>query len=203
MSKSKLRYIGNPKTILAIDASTNSMAFSIFTNRELKKYGKIYFYGNHVYERTGDATKKISEFLKDFEIDAIVVESAIYTNSQNTAISLSLVQGAILGASQMYHKAPIVSCSPVSWQAWIGNGRLKKEEKFAIKELYGHDKSYSFYKAKEREMRKTRTINKINIQFDLNVDDDDVADSIAIGWYSSENWHKLVDQPHNLDKAKG
>ena len=203
MSKSKLRYIGNPKTILAIDASTNSMAFSLFSERKLIKYGKVNFYGNHVYERTGDASRKISEFLKDFKIDAIVIESAIYTNSQNTAITLSLVQGSILGASQIYHKAPIVSCSPVSWQSWIGNGRLKKEEKQAIKDLYGEGKSYSFYKSKEREMRKTRTINKVNIQFDLNVDDDDVADSIAIGWYASENWHKLVDQPHNLDKKRG
>lgn len=203
MTKSKLRYIGQPKTILSIDSSTNSMAFALFKERELKKYGKINFHGSHVYERTGDAAKKISAFLKDYEIDAIVIESAIYTNSQNTAITLSLVQGAILGASQMYHKTAIVSCSPVSWQSWIGNGRLKKEEKFAIKELYGHDKSYSFYKGKEREMRKARTIRKINIQFDLDVDDDDVADAIAIGWYSSENWNKLVEQPHNIDKKKG
>lgn len=203
MSKNKLKYIGNPNTILAIDSSTNSMAFSIFTDRKLIKYGKVNFYGNHVYERTGDATKKISQFLKDYEIDAIVIESAIYTNSQNTAISLSLVQGAILGASQMYHRAPIVSCSPVSWQNWIGNGKLKKEEKLAIRDLYGNDKSFSFYKSKEREFRKARTIKKINIQFDTELDDDDVADAIAIGWYSSENWHKLVDQPHNLDKGKG
>jgi Holliday junction resolvasome RuvABC endonuclease subunit len=203
MSKSKLRYIGNPKTILAIDSSTNSMAFSLFVDRKLIKYGKVNFHGNHVYERTGDANKKIAAFLKDYNIDAIVIESAIYTNSQNTAISLSLVQGSILGASQMYHRAPIVSCSPVSWQNWIGNGKLKKEEKQAIRDLYGSDKSYSFYKTKEREFRKARTIRKINIEFNTNLEDDDVADAIAIGWYASENWHKLVDQPHNLDKSKG
>ena len=52
-------------------------------------------------------------------------------------------------------------------------------------------------------MRKGKTIRKINIQFDLSVEDDDVADSIAIGWYSCENWNKLVDQPHNLDKTRG
>lgn len=203
MSKSKLRYIGNPNTILAIDSSTNSMAFSLFIDRKLVQYGKINFHGNHVYERTGDANKKISQFLKDYDIDAIVIESAIYTNSQNTAISLSLVQGSILGASQMYKRAPIVSCSPVSWQNWIGNGKLKKEEKQAIRDLYGNDKSYSFYKTKEREFRKGRTIKKINIQFDTNLEDDDVADAVAIGWYASENWHKLVDQPHNLDKTRG
>ena len=202
MTKSKLRYIGNPKTILGIDASTNSMAFSIFKERTLVKYGKVFFTGNHVYERTGDATKKISQFLKDYEIDAIVIESAIYTNSQNTAINLSLVQGAILGASQMYHKAPIVSCSPVSWQSWIGNGRLTKQEKQDIKNDHP-GKSFSWYKSREREIRKSRTIRKINIQFDLEVDDDDVADAIAIGWYSSENWHKLVEQPHNIDKKQG
>ncbi|MFZ9242880.1 MAG: hypothetical protein ACO295_06685 [Sediminibacterium sp.] len=202
MSKNKLRYIGNPKTILAIDASTNSMAFSVFKERQLIKYGKVFFYGNHVYERTGDATKKVSAFLKDYEIDSVVIESAIYTNSQNTAINLSLVQGAILGASQMYHKAPIVSCSPVSWQSWLGNGRLTKQEKQTIKNEHP-GKSFSWYKSKEREIRKARTIKKVNINFDLELDDDDVADAVAIGWYASENWHKLVDQPHNLDKGKG
>jgi Holliday junction resolvasome RuvABC endonuclease subunit len=203
MSKSKLRYIGNPDSILAIDSSTNSMAFSLFIDRKLVKYGKVNCHGNHVYERTGDAAKKVSEFLKDYKIDAIVIESAIYTNSQNTAISLSLVQGAILGASQMYNKAAIVSCSPVSWQNWIGNGKLKKEEKLAIRDLYGNDKSFSFYKSKERDLRKKRTINKVNIEFVIENQDDDVADAIAIGWYASENWHKLVTQPHNVDKSRG
>lgn len=202
MSKSKLRYIGNPKSILAIDSSTNSMAFSVFNERKLIKYGKIFFTGNHVYERTGDAVRKISEYLKDVKVDAIVIESAIYTNSQNTAINLSLVQGAILGATQMHRKAAIVSCSPVSWQSWIGNGRLNKKEKQEIKDQYP-GKSFSWYKSKEREIRKSRTIRKINIEFSLEIDDDDVADAIAIGWYSSENWHKLVEQPHNIDKKQG
>jgi Holliday junction resolvasome RuvABC endonuclease subunit len=199
MKKSKLKYIGQPKTILAIDASTNSIAFSIFEERELIKFGKINFQGNHVYEKTGDATRKTSAFLKDYDIDAIVIESAIFTNSQKTAINLSLVQGAILGASQMYKKRVIVSCSPVSWQNWIGNKRLTKEEKLKIKEQYP-DKSFTFYKAREREYRKQRTIRIVNIEFTTEINDDDVADAVAIGWYSCENWSKLVEQPHNLDK---
>jgi Holliday junction resolvasome RuvABC endonuclease subunit len=202
MKKSKLRYIGQPKNILAIDASTNSMAFSVFENQKLKKFGKVNFHGNHVYEKTGDATKKISSFLKDFDIDAIVIESAIFTNSQKTAINLSLVQGAILGASQMYKRRVIVSCSPVTWQNWIGNKRLTKEEKADIKKQSpGH--SFSWYKQKERELRKSRTIRKVNIEFNTSIDDDDVADAVAIGWYSSENWNKLVDQPHNIDRKQG
>ena len=203
MKKNKLFYIGHPKNILAIDASTNSMAFSVYREQKLHKFGKINFHGKSVYERAGDACKKLIPFLKDFEIDAIVIESAIYTNSQKTAINLAIVQGAIIGSAQTYGTRPVVSCSPVAWQNWIGNGRLKKEEKQAIKDLYGHDKSYSFYKTKEREMRKNRTIKYVNINFDLSIEDDDVADAIAIGWYASNNWNKLADEPKNIDKAHG
>ena len=197
MKKSRLLFIGHPKNILAIDASTNSMAFSVFSHEKLKKYGKINFHGRHVYEKAGDATRKLIPFLKDFDIDAVVIESAIYTNSQKTAINLAIVQGVIIGSSQMYSNRTVVSCSPVSWQNWIGNKVLTKAEKEEIKkENPGH--SFSWYKQKEREKRKNKTIKIVNIEFMTDIDDDDVADAVAIGWYSSKNWNKLVDQPSNV-----
>lgn len=195
--KSKLLYIGQPKSILAIDASTNSMAFSVFVEGELRKFGKVNFYGRHVYEKAGDAIKKLIPFLKDFNMDAVVIESAIYTNSQKTAINLAIVQGVIIGSSQMHGSRAVVSCSPVAWQNWIGNKRLTKNEKEEIKELYP-DRSFSFYKSKEREYRKNRTILMVNEKFGTSVDDDDVADAIAIGWYSSQNWNRLADEPKNV-----
>jgi Holliday junction resolvasome RuvABC endonuclease subunit len=196
MKKNRLLYLGQPKSILAIDASTNSMAFSVFIEGELKKFGKINFYGRHVYEKAGDAIKKLVPFLKNFDVDAVVIESAIYTNSQKTAINLAIVQGVIIGSSQMHGKRSVVSCSPVAWQNWIGNKRLNKFEKEEIrKENPGH--SFSWYKQKEREKRKNRTINIVNIEFSTNIEDDDVADAVAIGWYSTKNWNKLVDQPSN------
>lgn len=196
MKKNKLLSIGHPKTILAIDASTNSMAFSVFDDGVLKKFGKINFYGRHVYDKAGDACKKVIPFLKDFNIDAVVIESAIYTNSQKTAINLALVQGAIVGSCQMYGARNVFSCSPVAWQNWIGNKKLTKSEKQEIRDANpGH--SFSWYKQKEREKRKDRTMRIVNIEFSLQVDDDDVADAIAIGWYSSKNWNKLVDKPTN------
>jgi Holliday junction resolvasome RuvABC endonuclease subunit len=194
--RNRLIYAGQPKSILAIDASTNSMAFSVFTEGELKKFGKINFYGRHVYEKAGDAIKKLIPFLKDFKVDAVVIESAIYTNSQKTAINLAIVQGVIIGSSQMHGNRTVVSCSPVAWQSWIGNKRLSKFEKEEIrKENPGH--SFSWYKQKEREKRKNRTIKMVNIEFNTEIEDDDVADAVAIGWYSTKNWNKLVDQPSN------
>jgi Holliday junction resolvasome RuvABC endonuclease subunit len=202
MKKNKLLYIGQPKSIFAIDASTNSMAFSVYVGGELKKYGKINFHGRHVYEKAGDACKKLIPFLKDFNVEAVVIESAIYTNSQKTAINLAIVQGAIIGSSQMTGNRTVVSCSPVAWQNWIGNKKLTKEEKEEIKEANpGH--SFSWYKQKEREKRKQRTIRIINIEYGTDIDDDDVADAVAIGWYSVKNWNRLVDEPHNIDKKQG
>jgi hypothetical protein len=37
----------------------------------------------------------------------------------------------------------------------------------------------------------------VNIEFNTKIEDDDVADAVAIGWYSTKNWNKLVDQPSN------
>jgi Holliday junction resolvasome RuvABC endonuclease subunit len=203
MKKNRLLSIGLPSKILAIDASTNSMAFSIFIDKELHKYGKINFNGKHVYEKAGDACKKLIPFLKDFSIDAVVIESAIYTNSQKTAMNLALVQGAIIGSVQMYEPRPVVSCSPVAWQNWIGNKKLTKDEKLKIREDNPGDHSFSWYKQKEREFRKERTIKWVNINFDTDIHDDDVADAVAIGWYSSNNWFKLAEEPKNVDKAQG
>jgi len=203
MKKNRLLHIGHPKNILAIDASTNSMAFSVYRDSKLHKYGKINFHGNHVYEKAGDACKKLIPFLKDFDIEAVVIESAIYTNSQKTAMNLALVQGAIIGSVQIYKTRPVVSCSPVAWQNWIGNKKLTKEEKLKIKQDNPGEHSFSWYKQKEREFRKQRTIRWVNINFDTKIDDDDVADAVAIGWYAINNWNKLADEPKNVDKKQG
>jgi hypothetical protein len=40
MKENKVLYIGQPKNVLAIDASTNSMAFSLFVEGELIKVWK-------------------------------------------------------------------------------------------------------------------------------------------------------------------
>jgi Holliday junction resolvasome RuvABC endonuclease subunit len=203
MKKNRLLYIGHPNKVLAIDASTNSMAFSIFIDKELCKYGKINFHGKHVYEKAGDACKKLIPFLKDFDIDAVVIESAIYTNSQKTAMNLALVQGAIIGSVQIYGNRSVVSCSPVAWQNWIGNKKLNKDEKLKIRQENPGEHSFSWYKQKEREFRKERTIKWVNINFDTNIHDDDVADAVAIGWYATNNWSRLADEPKNVDKVQG
>jgi hypothetical protein len=80
MSKSKWGAELTPKTICAIDASTNSIAFALFDTQEksLKSIGKINFKGLNTYEKVMDAGKKVKAFL-DYSggFEAIVIEQIV------------------------------------------------------------------------------------------------------------------------------
>ena len=186
----KINEINMPNKLISIDSSTNSIAFGYFCNGNLEKYGKIVFSGEDVYKKINDASKKVNAFAKLIDIENVVIESAIYANSQKTAIQLSLVQGAILGAFGINGSKKVISVSPIQWQNWIGNKRLTEEEKNnIIKNNPG--KSNSWYKSQERLFRKQRTINLVNNQFNLKISDNDVSDAIAIGWFSNLNWSRI------------
>ena len=185
----KINNVEKPKTVCAIDASTNSLAFAIFSDGELSSYGKIRFTGNSTYEKVGDAARKTKGLFEKFHVDAIIIEQTIYANSPKTAASLALSQGAMLGAARIAGVKTIGSTSPMVWQNWIGNKRLTNEEKLEIVNS-NPGKSKSWLKSQERSLRKSRTIRYVNIQFDIHVDDDDVADAIAIGHWANNNWDK-------------
>jgi hypothetical protein len=112
-------------------------------------------------------------------------------NSPKTAADLALVQGALLGAAGMTGVSQIKAVAPITWQNFISNKKLTKEEKFLIKKQYP-DKSDSWLKTYERNIRKEKTINYINIQYDRLVSDNDVADAIGIGHYAINNWERLT-----------
>lgn len=178
-----------PKTICAIDASTNSLAFSIFEDDKLVQFGKINFYGTTTYEKVVDAGAKVKAFFQTFRgIDAVVIEHTVFMNSPKTAADLALVQGALLGAAGV---KKIRSVAPITWQNFIGNKKPSKEELAKIK-LDNPGKSDSWIKTQVREQRKQKTIHFIEIQYDRIVKDNDVADAIGIGHYAINNWERLT-----------
>ena len=183
-----------PKTICAIDASTNSLAFAIFDTQEktLKSVGKINFKGKDTYEKVMDAGQKVKAFLDIYEgFEAIVIEHTVFMNSPKTAADLALVQGAILGAAGQSGTKVVGKVAPITWQNFIGNKKISKDEKLFIK-AQNPGKSESWLKTHERELRKQRTINFINIQYDRTITDNDVADACGIGHWALKNWAKAV-----------
>ena len=182
-------FIEEPRTICSIDASTNNLAFAIYTDNKLVKYGKINFVGLTAYDKVVDAGAKVKAFFNTFEkIDAIVIEHTVFMNSPKVAADLALVQGALLGAAGV---RTIRSVAPITWQNFIGNKKPSKEELAKIK-LENPGKSDSWIKTRVREARKQKTIHFIEIQYDRVVPDNDVADAIAIGHYAINNWERLT-----------
>jgi hypothetical protein len=174
--------INQPISICAIDASTNNIAFAFYTNKKLDRYGKINLQGNNIYQKTIDATAKTRAFFN---------QCTVFMNSPKTAADLALVQGAIIGGIGLAGIKTIGRVSPITWQSFLGNKKLTKEEQFQIKSV-NPNKSISWYKAYEREFRKKRTIKLLEIIYDKKILDYDVADAAGIGHWSVNNWEKAI-----------
>lgn len=183
--------INKPQNFCTIDASTNSLAFAYFENEKLIRYGKIKYQGNDIYEKIVDAAHKTKAFFDNFKsLNHIVIEQPIYLNSPKTAANLAMSHGAIVSAAALTGVDHMASVVPMVWQNWSGNKRLTNEEKKTIRQRTA-GKSESWYKSQERLFRKQRTIKFVNDRFGLHVDDDDVADAVAIGAYCIDNWKKV------------
>jgi Holliday junction resolvasome RuvABC endonuclease subunit len=194
MSKTKWGVEAMPKTICAIDASTNSIAFALFDTQEksLGVVGKIYFEGNNIYEKVMDSGKKVKAFIDYYGgFESIVIEHTVFMNSPKTAADLALVQGAILGAAGQSGTKVIGKVSPITWQNYIGNKKISKDEQLFIR-AQNPGKSVSWYKAYERMLRKERTIKFINTVYDRTIEDNDVADACGIGHWAMNNWIKAI-----------
>jgi hypothetical protein len=181
---------GNLKKFCAIDASTNSLAFAVFDNNNIVTIGKINFDGKTNYEKVMDACAKTKAFFEYFGgFETIIIEHTVFMNSPKTAADLALVQGALLGAAGLTGTKTIGTVAPITWQNYLGNKKLTKEEQVAIR-LKTPGKSESWYKAYERQIRKERTIKLIEIKYDKIVNDNDVADACGIGHWAINNWNK-------------
>ena len=187
-----MKIIDKPNTICAIDASTNSLAFCIYSDQKIFEYGKIDFNGKNVYEKIQDATKKTKAIFDYYNsIQAIVIEHTVFMNSPKTAADLALVQGGIIGGAGLSGINIIGRVSPITWQNYLGNKKLSKEEQLQIRSL-NPGKSVSWYKSYERDFTKKRTIKLIDIVYDKKINDYDVADAVGIGHWAVNNWNKAV-----------
>jgi len=192
MSKNKWGIEVQPERICAIDASTNSLAFAVFHGKNLKEIGKINFEGQDIYQKVGDAARKtLAYFDAVIDAEAIIIEHTVFMNSPKTAADLALVQGALLGAAAMCGITTVGKVSPITWQNYLGNKKLTKDEQFFLRSK-NPGKSESWYKTYERQFRKERTMKLIEIQYDKTINDNDVADACGIGHWAINNWSKAI-----------
>ena len=182
-----------PMSFCAIDASTNSLAFAYFVDGNLEKHGKIKFLGSNIYTKLGDTVHKTMGLFSVIDTDHIIIEKTIFANSPQVAANLALSQGALIGGAQMGGVKHVYGVAPMSWQSYIGTRLLTTDEKQKIRQG-NPDRSNSWYKSQEREQRKQKTISTVNSKFNINLDDNDVADACGIGMFALDNWDKVIKQ---------
>jgi Holliday junction resolvasome RuvABC endonuclease subunit len=170
--------------VLGIDASTTSIAFCLMENDIPIKWGKINLIGNDIYEKIYNAKNKMHMMVGELKSDYIAVEGAILVRSPDAVIKLSYVYGVVI-AELMSTGASVITISPSSWQAYIGNKNPTKDEKAAIR-LKNPGYAESWYKNQLRNMRKQRTADYFNKKYGLDVVDFDVADSFGIAHYANK-----------------
>ena len=176
---------------ISIDANSTSIAFAVWEHDNLVSYGKISWAGKTNYEKVQQASRVVRDFFNYYgDMDTVVIEHTVFMNSPKTAADLALVQGAILGAMSISGVRVIKSTNPIAWQTFIKNGRLTTPEKQVIRNEHP-GKSDAWYKNKEREFRKLRTIAFVNQRYGKTITDNDVADAVGIGHYAIFNWEKL------------
>jgi len=170
-----------PTKVLGIDASTNSFAFCLMDHKKPIKWGEINFEGDDVYQRILDAKRKIKSFKKELNTDFIVIEAAISVKSVHTGIKMAYVFGAIMG-ELLSDNVQVHEIHPITWQSYLGNKNFTKAEKQAVKDEFP-GKSENWYKAKIREIRKSRTITFAR-DMGIKTESDNVADAAGIAWYA-------------------
>ena len=182
-----------PSKFIAIDASTTNLAFALFEFGKIEMIGKIQFEGQNIYQKCIDAAKKTKAIfdLDSFLNSSIIIEHTVFMNSPKTAADLAMVQGAIIGAAGTSGITEIGKVSPITWQNYIGNKPISKEEKILIRSK-NPGKSDAWYKSYERNIRKERTANFISVNYDKIIEDYDIADACGIGHWALHNWDKAV-----------
>jgi Holliday junction resolvasome RuvABC endonuclease subunit len=170
--------------VLGIDASTNSIAFCLMEDNHPLKWGKVDLVGSDIYEKIYDAKVKMNVMLDELKSDYIAVEGAILVRSPDAVIKLSYVYGVVI-AELMSTGSRVITISPSSWQAYIGNKNPTKDEKQAIR-VKNPGYADSWYKTQLRNMRKQRTVDYFNKKYKISLDDFDVADSFGIAHYANK-----------------
>lgn len=172
----------NYLTIMGVDMSSTSLAFSVFEQSSLSQWGKVYIDGSDNFSKCGDVIKKFSGLCSLVQPDLVVFESSTYVNNNAVMKQLSMVFGAASGVA-INSGAQVQDVPPTTWQSYIGNPANSKKQKQEFAAA-NPEMSDSKIKVELRRARKQKNIDFVKNNYSVIIDDDDVADAICVGHYA-------------------
>lgn len=164
--------------LMGIDVSTHSIAFCVYDEKPVY-WGKVDIEVGEQHARCGDVMKKMLHLMQAFNPGHVAIESIIYVNNRDVVIKLAEVAGVIKGCASMQERL-FSEIRPSQWMSIVGTPtRDTNEAKDKVKKDHP-GKSATWYKNKMRELRKQKTRDWVRETFDIDIDDDDVTDAIAL-----------------------
>lgn len=178
-----------PGKIVGIDSSSKSIAISVYERGETTKLVETTKMKFGDKDTMRDKLEKINIFVPMYlqslgKVHAVVIEQTIYIQSPQTSRILSYIVGHIWGKCLEYCEN-VVDVPIMTWKAYIGYKNVTKKDIAAWTEEMGSTEA----KKKAAKERKDRTGNIMKQKIDGidAVDDNDVMDAIAIGFWATEN----------------
>ena len=162
--------------ILAIDAATKTSGYAYFKNTELIKSGTFSAYSKNRVARIDKIIKDILNFLENNEVDKIVLEDVLAdiksdkSNDEKRLVTyqtLTWLHGVL--NVELYKKFPnieVIYKLPSEWRSEIG-----------IKTGAGI----------KRQELKLRAFEVVKDKFGLDIESDDEAEAICIGYSETKN----------------
>jgi len=173
-----------PCIIMAIDASSTSIAVSIFDQQKdctyLRETAKIRLNNLHMNVKLRIISDFFPILFSKYDVDYVFVEQPIYIQNPATSRVLSQISGHVLGTC-------INFCSNVSevpianWKSFIGYKNVSKADKDRWNIEFG-EKEAKKMAASERKQRTIRIVHEKISGIDYVVDND-ICDAIGIGLY--------------------
>lgn len=173
--------------ILCIDQA-RSGAWSIYNygEKELVKYGAFDFDREHYTfaEATHAVKNIIANIIKTEDISAVFIEDIQMRHNVDAFRKLASLQGVLIDYC-VENELLYELIAPTKWQSFCrARGRTAKEIKADKAILKGKVIKTEDNNKKESKML---SINYVKEKFNINTENDNISDSICLGWYVVNN----------------
>lgn len=166
---------------LALDQSTTGTAYSIYIDKQLIKYGKIDTkdYEDSIFKII-KIRNEINKIITEENIDLLVIEDIYMGYNVHTFKILSILYG-ILEILSIEKNILFLSQVPYNWKKGVGISLG----------VSNNDK-------KRRDKQKESSVDIVNRKFGLSIKDNDISDSILIGYHTVNNCIKEQNYIENI-----
>ena len=170
--------------IMAIDPSTNSLAFAVMEYGTLLAWGKIDLPKGTIIKKLGTINRMVPVILDTYIPDYFVIEQSIYIQNANTTRTLAYINGCVLSQVVQHGTKHIDDVKPLVWKPGIGYKNVSAKEKQIWKDQLGAKEAQKKASFERKERIKRIIDEKIPGH---NCNDNDIIDAIGIGLWATQN----------------